>query len=91
MSKTASKSVKWHLLKSWTILSFNEWCFKGKHNHKDPKDLLEYLMQQGFLKGKEWRKFIDDVPDHWLMCVDNVCMREPLREGYIPGDTWINK
>lgn len=90
MSKTANKSVKWHFLRSWVILSFKEWCFKGNHNEKDLKDFLEYLMQQGFLKGKEWRNFIENVPDFWINTLDKF-EREPLREGYIPGDTWINR
>ena len=87
------KRVRWYKVKDRLELELDRWRVQA-HIKKDeltPRDVIEFLYQRGFIKGKKWLEFIDSIPD------DNIINgrwqpdspREPLRDGYIPPDTWI--
>lgn len=51
-------------------------------------DVIEFLIQEGFLSGRKWLDYIDEIPEdprrysYW---------RSAMVEGYIPGDTVIGR
>lgn len=82
------KRVRWAFAKQELMKDFSEWiseCDFTRENN--PKDMIEFLYQKGFIKGKKWRNYIGKLADKqingfWIMY-------EPLCEGKIPPNTWV--
>ena len=62
-----------------------ECSFTRKHN---AKDMIEFLYQKGFINGKKWNKYINNIAEgnkRFLFWVNY----EPMEEGKIPPDAWV--
>lgn len=84
---TDHKRVPLQLLKLNLIDDFAAWC-KARNTRQTAENMIEYLMQKGFIQGKRFREYIDGITimPGWY---DMQGYAEPLREGFIPPDTWI--
>ena len=82
------KRIPLHLLKLELIDSFAVWC-KARNVKQTNENLIEFLIQKRFIQGKHFRKYIDSVTvmPSWYDIQE--IHPEPLREGFIPPDTWI--
>ena len=82
------RHVRWGYAKHRLMKDFIEWikdCDFTREN--TPKDMIEFLYQKGFIKGKKWKAYIDSISEEqkngfWIKY-------EPLCEGKIPPDTWV--
>ena len=77
----------WIIIKNNIADDFSEWC-EDVHAMGTVQDVVEFLYQKGYIKGKKWLKYIDsiEVPMFWFTEV-----MEPMREGFIPPKAWIGK
>ena len=81
------KRVPIRLLKLCMIDSFAVWC-KERNARQTPENMIEFLLQMGFIQGKRFREYIDDITV--LPCWQDIqCYSEPLIEGFYTPDTWI--
>ena len=83
------QSIRWAQAKQELMKDFNAWINECDHTRMPvPEHMIEFLYQQGFIKGKKWRSFISEIAERnnefafWIK-------HEPLREGFIPPDTWV--
>lgn len=86
------KQVRWFRVKNRLELELDRWRVQVgiRRGELTPRDVIEFMFQRGFIKGKKWLEFIDSIPDEVVggkWTPDPA--REPLREGYIPPDAWI--
>lgn len=81
------KYAPWIVIKNALIDKFSGWC-EERGTEGDPRDMIEFLYQEGFIQGRQWLKFIDsiDCPMFWF---NELRYMEPMREGYIPPKALI--
>ena len=84
------KRVPLRLLKLTMLDSFKVWC-AARDVGQTNENLIEFMIQRGFLKGKQFRKYIDGITimPSWFDWEQFPELHEPLREGFIPPDKWI--
>ena len=66
---------------------FQDWCEEVKTS-PTMVNMVEYLIQKDFIKGKEFLKYCDSIEIPFLWFTDPRWMI-PLREGFIPPKSWI--
>lgn len=89
MSKTESHLIRWGQAKQELMRKFEVWIAECPHTRKsDPKDMIEFLYQEGFIRGKDWKKFKNEVAERnkGSLFYKNY---EPMREGFITPDSWV--
>ena len=75
-----------NLIKQQIMKDFTDWCDKV-HTQKSATNMIEFLYQQGFIQGKAFLDYCDNVPiPRFYFMMEQV---EPLREGFIPPRAWI--
>lgn len=76
------------LIKLTLIDEFHDWC-QERNTTTTNENLIEFLIQRKFIKGKQFALFCDNITisPTWFSFVH----MEPLREGFIPPDSWITK
>lgn len=83
---TSHRHVPVMLLKLTMTEDFHDWCnVRGVNMSND--NLIEFLIQRGFLKGKRFREYCDEIKisPTW----HEFSRMQPLREGFLPPDTLI--
>ena len=85
--KIEHRRIRWGLAKLILVEEFHAWINECKHSRKDtPMDMIEFLYQKGFIKGKKWREYIDSNADKKYYMTMRIM---PLEEGKIPPDCMI--
>lgn len=82
------RHIRWGRAKQKLMDDFKSWIAECDHTRENtPKDMIEFLYQKGFIKGKKWRAYIDNIAEK----DSRYCFirYEPLCEGKIPPDTWV--
>ena len=77
------------ILKRALMDEYREWCETGGREytkHKNEKDMIEFLIQKDFLKGKKFQEYCDNIELPMIIIRD-----EFLREGYLIPDCWIGR
>lgn len=69
------------LVKREIIRKFADWCTERKAD-KTNENLIEFLMQKGFIQGKKWLDNIDKMPHATFQERLEERWRYPLREGF---------
>ena len=90
------RMVQWGRIKHELMKDFREWIKECSHTRKEyPIDMIEYLFQMGYIKGKEWHKYIDEIAKkqdeeikngRWPM---DRQMFLPMCEGKIDPNEWV--
>lgn len=80
--------VPLRLLKLCLIDNFAVWC-KARNTRQTPENMIEFMVQKGFVQGKRFREYIDSITvlPSWQDIQEY--HPEPLKEGFLPPDTWI--
>lgn len=87
-ARVSHKRVRLFFLKHHFQKAFEEWCNVRMIYAYTEADVLEFMLQKGFIQGKKWLKWIDSLPDEQPSDRWNI-RREALREGFIPPDALI--
>lgn len=74
------------LVKLTLVDHFAVWC-KARNAYQSLENMIEFLYQQGFIQGKRFLEYVDDIP----ISISWRDYSEPLREGFIPPESWIGK
>ena len=74
-----------NLIKQQIMKDFTDWCDK-RQTQRSATNMIEFLYQQGFIQGKAFLDYCDNVPVPRFAFLEPV---EPLREGFIPPRAWI--
>ena len=89
VDKSEKRRIRWVQAKQELMKDFNTWIKECDYTRNSiPEDMIEFLFQKGYIKGKKWQKFINNVAEmnkEYRFFIHY----EPLREGFIPPDTWI--
>ena len=89
MGKTERRKIKWAQAKQELMKDFDRWIKECEHTRRDtPKDMIEFLYQKGYIRGKDWHKFIDSVAEGNRGSLFFIHY-EPMLEGFIPPDTYV--
>ena len=71
---------------------FDAWRKECPHTRKnDAKDVIEFLIQIGLLKGKYFNDYIDMLPPLEFPKYIELGACQPLLEGFIPPRTWFGR
>lgn len=84
---------RWIVVKVYLIKDFTNWCLQRKVT-ESYSNLIEYMLEKRFIRGKQWNKFIAEIPESWIeenSPIFNCRYREPLREGFYPPDMLVGK
>ena len=81
------KKVPILIVKRRIAADFADWCEKRRTTQTD-ENMIEFLLQQGFLKGKKFREYVDGI-EYSPMSYFEMKRRETLREGFYPPGTRI--
>ena len=73
-------------VKKELMKDFAEWC-QGVKAEQTPENMIEFLLQKWFIKGKEFNNYCDGIeipfpPEH---------CPQPMREGYLIPTDWIGR
>ena len=83
------RHIRWCRAKKELMKDFDEWIRECAHTRKStPQDMIEFLYQKGYIKGKKWREFIDRKAEE-VKFGDWMTLREPMTEGRIPPDSMV--
>lgn len=69
---------------------FEKWCNERLILAYTIDDVVEFLMQKGFIQGKKWLDYIDSLPEitpHEYLTT----RREALRDGFIDPESLIGR
>lgn len=80
--------IRWSQAKQELMKDFDLWVKECDTRESTPVNMIEFLYQRGYIKGKKWRDFINKIAERNTSFVSWI-RHEPLREGFIPPDTWV--
>jgi len=88
MAKEEKRRIKWAQAKQELMKDFQGWIEECSHTRENiPKDMIEFLYQKGFIKGKKWREYINQIAERNRFGF--FIHYEALEEGKIPPDAWV--
>ena len=77
------------LIKETLAREYREWCKEWECKAENPENMIEFLIQKGFIQGKKWLEWIDNMPRPELMEMLQKSRLHGMREGFIPPKTTI--
>lgn len=85
--KKKHKYVPWIVAKNDLMEHFEKWR-RARDAYGDARDMIEFLYQEGYIQGKAWLEYLDDIqyPITWI---HDIKYMEPMREGYIPPKSFV--
>lgn len=63
----ASIRGRWDLIKKWLCLNIERWRVQEEKKEVTTEDVIEYVHANGFLGGRKWDEFVDDIPEGWII------------------------
>lgn len=69
---------------------FDRWCNERCILAYTVDDVLEFMLQKGFVKGKKWLDWIDTLPVLTPQRMFTM-RRHALQDGFYPGDTLFGR
>ena len=75
------------MFKRQLMEDFEKWCAE-RSVRMTPMNMIEFLFQEGFIQGKTFLGYCDRIN---LERYTDFSYAEPLREGFIPPESWIGK